>query len=209
MISVCHAGDRSKRELHSPAEEDAAMSIAEEISSEMSYESLKQYIIKSKQKSQGDAIDAAMADVLLNDLKPSQLFRKMEILMRDAGINHEHLIRHKFMKSLPDNLRASLACHIEKPLKEFIKLADSIHEYSPKIVNAISTTPIESSITEMLTELRNEINLLKREKHHGNSNIKYCYFHNRFGKMAKKCTTLSDGSRCQYNTSGNEKALSN
>ena len=188
--------------------EDIAVSIPQNLAEKQSYVGLRDFLISSRQKSSSELMEQALAEYTKGDERPSELFQKIQRAMDDAKIIDTKILQFKFLRSLPDAMRISLACQIDKTLPELVKIADLIHEQTGRTVHAINTTE-NSEIMNAIEGLRAEINLLKRRNTASIETANYCYYHATYGSRAKKCKPLPDGSRCLYKPAGNARVLPN
>lgn len=131
------------------------------------YAALKEFLLDAFGLSESERAERLLAIEDLGTRKPSQLMNRILHLYG----NHEHnfLIRHIFMRALPENLRQSLASCTEENLRKLAKEADR------------------------------QAPMVKRQAYHADSHAidaarqsvvrsrTLCYYHFKFGARAKKC----------------------
>jgi len=149
----------------------------------------------------------------IGDRKPSQFLQHLRTL---AGENvPDSLLRTLWLGRLPNQMQVILATRTEDRLNEVAEQADRIHEMSSRTIVAVTNAPKEKGTLEMQIQAltkqvatlathlargrTKERNLDKRNRSRSRSrsrsqatnkeyNKSHCFYHNRFGEKAKKCT---------------------
>ncbi|XP_011883827.1 PREDICTED: uncharacterized protein LOC105570977 [Vollenhovia emeryi] len=143
----------------------------------------------------------------LGDRKPSQFLRHLRTL---AGNNvPDSLLRTLWLGRLPQQAQMILATRTDDCLNDVAVQADRIHEMTNKAVASTSTpaaTSLEAKVEALTKQVASLTTHLSRDKKRdkkserkrsrsrsqkpakSTDNEKHCYYHNRFGEKAKKCT---------------------
>ena len=88
--------------------DDIAVNIHRNLAEKQSYVALRDFLISSRQKSRSELMDQALAEYSLGSKRPSELFQINS--MDDSKIIDTKILLFKFLRSLPDTMRISLAC---------------------------------------------------------------------------------------------------
>ena len=146
----------------------------------------------------------------LGDRKPSQLLRRMQQLLGDkAASTDSSFIRELFLQRMPGNIRMVLASTADAvSLEELASLADKVMDVAAPSVAAITTPQVTSDVEllrEEVTRLKDIVSSFTKSRQSRRSpsphpfDTTLCWYHQRFGKNARKC-------RPPCSWSGNEPA---
>ena len=115
---------------------------------------------------------AALLDLPgLGDMKPTQLLNRMkELFPEDEKPCSCCLFRELFLRQLPPDVRSHLADKAKLPLDELAAEADNFFTSTGQRVNSVHAEAVVSAAREQAP--RSE---------------RLCFFHERFGKKARKC----------------------
>lgn len=188
--------------------------IASASSSDTPYEDLKAAVLNRLQSS----ITARLQDLLskeeLGNEKPSDLLRRMKRLLGDKSETFDQTVfAHLFYQRLPAALQRNLFSVKDKlPLHDLAKLADDYMASTPAEPSTSLSTVTASTDTQQLahliTQLTLKVNSLeerlsdslrqrprspspRRSRQRSSSRNRtpgVCFYHDRFGKDAFKCT---------------------
>ncbi len=175
---------------------------------ETPYDTLKQQLVKRTMASEQRRLQLLLNAEDLGDRKPTQLLRRMQQLLGEkAGAMDKSLFRELFLQRLPSNVRMVLASSPDSVgLEDLAQLADRITEVSASTPPSVSAlTPSRSSESAEVDQLRSEVASLKqlvkslarpppRRRSRTPtpppaSSPGFCWYHRRFGRDAKKCST--------------------
>lgn len=172
------------------------------------YEALKQRLTSLFAESESARLQQLLQETQLGDMRPSQLLNKMKDLA--AGNFGDSALKSLWLNRLPSQTQAILAVSSES-LGNLAQLADKIHELAPSStfhVQAVSQAPSVAAMQQKIDELTQQVSELStrrsrsshrptyqrnrsksashkyREKKHSGM----CFYHDRFGKKARKCT---------------------
>lgn len=163
------------------------------------YQEIKSELIKRLSVSQGLKTKQLLEHEEIGDRTPSQFLRHMKDL---AGSEvPDSLLSTLWKNRLPNSMQSILAAaSVDKNLDELAKLADAIHEQTSTQPHTIAAVHGETTtIQELRDEIRNlKLQLNRRSRsssRHRRSNSnrrnpsqhRTCWYHRRFGSLAKKC----------------------
>ena len=144
-------------------------------------------------------------------MKPTELFLHLQKLLGESATD-ESLLRNVFLLRLPLTIRTSLAVMQDKPLSQLVQLADTLFELASPSMAAVAPT---QSSCDGCARLEHELEVLKFrllhfEKASSNqpqrfpvrrrspsprrtnfsppSRSTFCWYHEKFGSRAVKCT---------------------
>ena len=172
------------------------------------YDVLKQKLIERTAASEQRRLRELLTTEELGDRKPTQLLRRMQLLLGDkAGTTDGSIIKELFLQRMPQNVRMVLASVSEStPLEELATLADKIREVAtPSIASVNVPTHATSELEQLRAEnarLQQQISALQvatgprrrrslsrnRGRPRSPSQPGVCWYHRRFGDAARKCT---------------------
>lgn len=178
------------------------------------YIKLKTELINRLTDSKQKRIKQLLDHEQLGDRSPSQFLRHLRSL---AGNNvPEDFLRTLWAGRLPTNVQTVIASQADQKLDAVAELADRICDIVPPSSQIAGISPLHE-ISQQIIELTKEVASLRaqahsrsRDKYRSRSqnqrqrsrsrthNPDYCWYHNRFGPDATKCTTP-----CSYLSSGN------
>lgn len=187
------------------------------------YQKVKSELIKRLSSSKEARVKQLLNDEVLGDRKPSEFLRHLQKL---AGPSvPDDFIRTLWAGRLPTNIQTAVASQKRLTLEEVADLADCIYDIvqCPTQVATTSsndTSQLIAELTKEVASLRAQLNSgrprharSKSRDRKGNQNRErsrsksydqsVCWYHNRFGSRATRCTTP-----CSYssgNASGSRK----
>ena len=95
------------------------------------YSSLKGSITQVYQKSKTELIEEALGTVSLDGQKTSVCLLRIQRKLSECHLTMDNdVIKHRLMQAMPISTRSSLSAHLDLPLDNFAKLADTIYSYS-------------------------------------------------------------------------------
>lgn len=183
---------------------------------ELPYEALKTRLVSIFSESESQRIRHVLEDKKLTDgERPSHFLNELKRL---AGTTFSaDLIRNLFLRALPERIQATLAVTNETDVDKLATLADHIAEVYESSLSQISAAHLSPSkatdpqnvvepierLQEAIQQLSLEVSELKAHHRRGRSSSstrlrsrsagrKLCYYHDRFGKHAKKCQQPCD-----------------
>lgn len=177
------------------------------------YSSIKNALIKSLSESETQRLQRLLQGMELGDQKPSQLLRQMKAC-NDFQLQ-DSVLRNLWLQRLPQQAQAVLAASTGD-LNELAILADRISEtFQANSIFSMSSGQTKEKATRgdldtvlnKLEEVNKRLSRVEANRStsrsksptHGTKfpvvgDHKYCWFHFRFGKNAKKCA----GGTCQF-----------
>ena len=165
-----------------------------------SYTSLKQALIKTYGRTQGQKDNELLNLTGLGDRTPSGLLRYIRSLNSDPST----LLKAIFVKELPENIRITLAASGENDIDKLAEMADNMYDAAKLQGGLMGVNAVKSS-TSQLSSSKN------KNKTPTSINGDLCFFHARFGSKARKCNkkdcpmqNLVSSIEKQDNESGNE-----
>lgn len=181
------------------------------------YKTIKERLISCYEESEQCQFQTLLSEMDLGDQKPSQLLRKMQVLGR--GKIGDETIKLLWMRLLPPSVTTVLAVTEDMDIDKMSQIADKIITNS-KIteVSAMNESKTdESAMTCVLAQLAkmqlelsaiqrdhrnyrrdpshfNRQHFLSRPSSRASSRERkhYCFYHNKFGNYARKCTKPCD-----------------
>lgn len=195
------------------------------------YEKLKCELIKRLSASQEKRIKQLLEDEVLGDRKPSQFLRHLQ---QSAGASvPEHFLRTLWANRLPRHIQTVIATQMEIPLDKVAELADKVHDIvtsGPSVAMTSAAPAKDETMVEMCRQIceltkqvaalttqvnsrsrsndRSDYRSRNRSRQRSNSrprNNSYCFYHNRFGDKAHKCTTPCSYAQDAGNSTGSRK----
>jgi hypothetical protein len=112
-----------------------------------SYTSLKQELIKHLSSSQEEKTRKLLANVAMEDEKPSQYLRRLQTLA-DSAVPDD-LLRTLWMRGLPDKLKPTMATQTGKPLSDMAEVADTVYSLLPGRLSVHEATSDLSLATQL------------------------------------------------------------
>lgn len=179
------------------------------------YDTLKAELIRRLTAPREETIKQFLSSEEMGSRKPSQFLRHLQHL---AGANiPEEFIRSTWYNRLPTSLQPIIASHSDMPIDKLAELADKIMAIaapSPQVAEIApkpSTSTLDptwaaiETMAKQIAELTNQVAALTthqsrpqgRRYYRGrsrsrsksrNRNNGQCYYHNKFGSKAHKCT---------------------
>ncbi|KAK2578743.1 hypothetical protein KPH14_012269 [Odynerus spinipes] len=174
------------------------------------YQAIKDRVINSLGESQASKLRRLLGTHELGDEKPSNFLQRLRNLA-DGQVSDE-VLRAIFMEQMPENIRGILAISEVKEMERLAAQADKILEMARPVISSVqstSITPPGGDLFKEIAELRAQIERLGRQSTHrsrsksrGTYRKRYsrsksreknrdgfCYYHHKFGKDARHCTT--------------------
>lgn len=181
------------------------------------YSTLKSRLISELEESEQRQLRRLLEEITLDDRKPSVLLRELRSYAN--GKVNDDFLKGLFIQRLPAHVRAILASLNECNLQTLANTADKILESSKSFeVAAVSTSSSESSNEILVTSLAQQVlelsTMMKKLMENLESNHRsrspyrnfrrdssrsrsrsrtqskdFCWYHNKFGDKATKCTT--------------------
>jgi len=180
----------------------------------MKYETIKKTLIQRLTDSQTQRIKQLLEHEELGDRKSSQFLRHLSTLA-GSTVSGE-LLKTLWLGRLPSSMQAILATRTDDRLEDIAEQADRIHEVNQSKALVLATTasttkPTQSTLekqveklTEQIAALTTQINKEMRSRSRSRGQFKrqqrqrslskktkqegVCYYHQRFGDEARKCT---------------------
>ena len=118
----------------------------------------------------------------LNDSQATTILRKLQNLIRifnpTADLDTDFLLRNKFENALPSHIRALIMC---KDFKDLIDMA----RFCDEIIKLHNTTE-----EHLFSATQNNSHATNTDTRKFGANDNFCYYHRRFGCLARKCQNL-------------------
>lgn len=126
------------------------------------YETIKNRLTKKFEESDNTKIKTLLSDLILGDLKPSELLHKMQDL--SCGKVGDDLLQILWLQRLPSNIQSVLACSAD-PLATLSTMADKIFEATNNVsIQALGqSSKTNSDLTDMIYNIEDKINALNRK----------------------------------------------
>ncbi|XP_046960643.1 uncharacterized protein LOC124530502 [Vanessa cardui] len=181
------------------------------------FEKLKSELIKRLSISRQKKVKQLLQSEELGDRKPSQFLRHLQQL---AGPNMpDEFITDVWTSRLPSNLQTIIASQANMTLQDLADLADRVHDIAPSSPHmaVASVSRLESAMDMMarqITELTKQVSELTTRHHRPRSRSRHmprqrtrstsrrshsnykkfpvCWYHYKFGNLAKKCIPPCD-----------------
>ena len=187
------------------------------------YDRFREQLVKRTGTSAQRRLQQLLTTEELGDRKPSQLLRRMQLLLGDrAADTDDALVRELFLQRLPANVRVVLASAPDTTsLDDLAQLADCVVDAAPPTIAGVTAPPQQeveqlraevSRLAELITSrspARHRSPTPHTPRHRRRSptphrslspgNQSLCWYHERFGSDARKC-------RPPCSMSGNEGA---
>lgn len=125
-----------------------------------SYTSLKQELIKRLSSSQEEKTRKLLANVVMEDEKPSQYLRRLQTLAGSAV--PDDLLRTLWMRGLPDKLKPTMATQTGKPLSDMAEVADTVYSLLPGRLS-VHEAASDASLATQLQQLSLEFAAMKAQ----------------------------------------------
>ena len=163
------------------------------------YDNLKAQLIKRTTASEQRRLQQLFNAEELGDRKPSQLLRRMQQLLGDkAASTDSAFIRELFLQRMPGNIRMVLASTADAvSLEELATLADKVMDVASPSVAVVTTPQATSDMEQLRAEVSRLTDIVssftksrpsrRSPSPHPTSNPTLCWYHQRFGKNARKC----------------------
>lgn len=170
------------------------------------YKALSERLISEFEDSEHQKIKKLLTELQLGDERPSHLLRKMKELS-GKQLNDDFL-QNLWMQRMPAHIQTVLSASSEK-LDQLAIIADKVAEVvQPGAICAASATETSNgagvtteTLLQRIEELTRQVSELSRghmtprsrgrsssRSRKGNGSGQVCFYHNRFGDKARKCT---------------------
>ena len=163
------------------------------------YDNLRSQLIKRTTASEQRRLQQLFNTEELGDRKPTQLLRRMQQLLGDkAASTDSSFLRGLFLQRMPGNIRMVLASTADSiSLEELAALADKVMDVAAPSIAAVSTSQATTEVEQLraeVTRLKEAVTSLTKGRRSGRSPSPHpstdstlCWYHQRFGKDARKC----------------------
>lgn len=155
----------------------------------MRYLTVKNRIISRLTSSTEERIHRLLYQREILDEKPTQLLAR---LRSQAGSDiPEDIIRTAFINRMPENIKMHLVMAPATDLGGLADLADRAWslrylQLAPVEASSPDNGTTQSSVDSM-PQASAELDAIQRQKNKSNSNSETCYFHRKFGRLARNC----------------------
>jgi len=161
--------------LYGSLPEDVVNKLSDAAANGNDYEALKAELIHTFTESKPELFDKLVNHSKYMDTKPSLYLRNLQQVASQLGVGDE-IIRIKFLKGLPDDMRPTLLTYGSASLEEMARVADTLMSYKPSVlpVNNISTPkigPVDTDTTQ--DRFSNTPALLQNSYHPHDTYINY------------------------------------
>ncbi|KYN02010.1 PREDICTED: uncharacterized protein LOC108774630 [Cyphomyrmex costatus] len=176
------------------------------------YDSIKERLVSVLGETTATSIRRLLATHELEDDKPSIFLQRLRNLAE--GQVGDQILKSIFMERLPENICAILAISEVTDLSKLVAQADKVMEVAKPFPGSIQSVCPENSdnsskvsaeiaeLTKQIAKLTKQVRNRSRSKSRGRRNFykrprsksqtrdnkELCYYHNRFGAEAYKCT---------------------
>ena len=148
----------------------AADSILDDPPEQGKYTALKEFLLETYSMTEAERAEKLLAITDLGARKPSQLMNHMRRLY---GPKEERmLLKHIFLRALPENLRQAMASYKEKDLRDLAREADRV-------------APLVDRQAAQVTEAT--VDAVQQQQKYKWRKRGLCFYHWRFGPKSKKC----------------------
>lgn len=179
------------------------------------YLALKNALISRCQDSEERRLDSLLNKIDIGDMKPSELFRQMEILAGDFSLVNKQLLYKLWIDKLPQSVKTCvIAIESVQTQDQVFTIADKIHNSESQKVFSIKSSnndDLKNVLSQISSRLdKFEASLCQINKGHSSrsdstqpqsrnrsasrsrnrrnvSEKPLCWYHFRFGENAKKC----------------------
>ena len=190
------------------------------------YEKLKHLLIARIADSERQKLRQLLTAEELGDRKPSQLLRKMQLLLGEkAKMIDSSLLRELFLQRLPANVQMILASADSMTLDKLAEMADRVMDVATPTISSVRASSEDGDFRRIIREEvaaalrtqgrsrprnssrngggRNRSRRRSGSRGHSPANTQgnsdgVCWYHQRFGENARKCRPPC--------TSGNDRA---
>ena len=118
------------------------------------YRRIKEHICGIIQKSKQEMIGEALGMISLDGQKPSLCLKRIQRKLAECNLTlDDDVIKNRFslMQAMPISVKTALSAHLELPVEQFAKLADTIYSYSNTIVATPTPNVFAASAQQMPT----------------------------------------------------------
>lgn len=179
------------------------------------YNLLKTTLVQSFTPSDQSRFQQLLSTESLGDMKPSELYLRMQRLLGDSVVD-ESFLRNLFLLRLPVSIRSSLAALQDQPLSQLVQIADTLFEITPPSIAALpiptqnqptceSCPRLQRELEHVQSKLR-ELEIATKSQTPQRSPVRFrrspsphrrvspsstrqtlCWYHYKFGSNAVKC----------------------
>lgn len=119
--------------LHGNLPEDIVNKLSDAAVNGCDYQALKAELIATFTESKPELFEKLINQNKFMDQKPSFYLRSLQHVASQLGVGDE-IIRIKFLKGMPDDIRSTLVAHEGSTLEELARVADSLLSYKPSVL---------------------------------------------------------------------------
>lgn len=159
------------------------MNLDDDTIAAMDYEKLKAEVLEQTLPTKSELFDDFLQANPLLTGKPSQHLRSIKKLATQVGVS-EDLVRHRFQKSLPNNLAVVLATQKTLPLEELGRLADELVALTPGVQHSQTVHDSTMDVTAVKRPTNKSTAL---EPFTPGQRPKVCRAHLYYGPEARSC----------------------
>ena len=95
------------------------------------YRDIKEHICGIFQKSKQEMIEEAQGMISLDGQKPSLCLMRIQRKLAECNLTlDDEFIKHRLMQAMLISVKMALSAHLELPVEQFAKLADTISQIS-------------------------------------------------------------------------------
>jgi len=156
------------------------------------YEKLKQALLKKNTMTAAQALRRLTELGTEHQLKPTKLIEELRkchrIIQTNADLNKCELIKQQFLAAGLTSIRHHLISFQSLSLEEFSAKTDD--HFSLEDTQLMTIEPKNQSSNIAIEKIKSEISWIKnclKKSHIDRSRL--CFYHQRFGKLARKCQT--------------------
>ena len=132
-----------------PIPEDVAINLPMGIDN---YRDMKQHICGIFQKSKKEMIEEVLGVISLEKQKPSMCLMRNQKKLAECNFTFaDDVIKHRLMQAMPISVKTAHSAHLELPVEQFAKLADTNYSYSNTIVATSTSNAFPASAQQMPT----------------------------------------------------------
>ena len=99
------------------------------------YRDIKNHICDIFRKSKQKMIEEAPGKISLDGQKLSLCLMRFQQKLAESNFTlDDDVVKHRLMQAMPISAKTALSAHLELPVGQFVKLADTINSYSNTLV---------------------------------------------------------------------------
>lgn len=156
------------------------------------YTKLKEAIIQVYQESETKRLTDLLDNEQIGDRTPTRFYLHLKAKVDGLNVS-EQIIKNRWISKLPPKIQESLVCMMDLPnvpWESILKMSDNINAISQSIpqISTVDNNKYQRSRSKSPHfRLRSHSRNRSHSKRQFNEKGKYCWYHFRFGKEAKKC----------------------